>query len=651
MIEEFSSIYSNYIVDINSGHTTVYRYRYQEGGDYIKEEKEYTDFNTNIVLGYVGVNDVDVNNGAFVESIINNEENKRLLFDKLKLAIEYQSGLTFTEDESKQYFEITNKIAVDGRFMCPVPVSRKYLDILINYIHEFLGIKVEQSENGNHEFVSTEGSASRFTSKSGNPSYYHYLNCIYNNPKKLHKPVNQKDHDDPTTYLFKDWNCDAGCFSMIVEPEKMDNFVISLEEDSKRKYAEKEIEKCYDISLKSNDKEDNSRYGTIFKAKPDVIMKLSVNSKLNVIANGFSDDSGVTMVSILITEQAFDIETARIHLNRLTICKYIFDTSNAFDYHKAIQPIVNDPIQLFIRMIDSIFGLYAYTKPFLQYHGAITLANLANSNVETDDEIDLENADTIENMLNDDEQNTTISIADWRNKYAEDISKFEVRCDKLANKFRDVQRLDEYGTKDSNSINSLCLHMLDVCRAVRDLIECIKPNISKQDKVSIELACRIEEVGYKTSSFYNRSGREKYPRDSYNLNPDVIMGTIISNPSGDFMWGDKRLHGDIQATVYTEIVNKNNTIVEDIPKYINDMLLSNVESAVKKYFKGDGEIEEESDEEVEEEITSEYEIPNCDWLLKLYQLVTLKWANSEVGKYIITSVKNMLIRIRRMLNK
>ena len=441
---------------------------------------------------------------------------------------------------------------------------------------------------------------------------------------------------------------------MIVEPEKMDNFVISLEEDSKRKYAEKEIEKCYDISLKSNDKEDNSRYGTIFKAKPDVIMKLSVNSKLNVIANGFSDDSGVTMVSILITEQAFDIETARIHLNRLTICKYIFDTSNAFDYHKAIQPIVNDPIQLFIRMIDSTFGLYAYTKPFLQYHGAITLANLIDSNVEINDEIDLENVDTIESMLKDDEENTTISIQDWRNKYAEAISMFEIKYDRLTNKFEDVQRLDEYGTKDSNSINSVYLHMLDVCRAVRDLIECIEPNISKQDKSSIELAGHIEGVNYKTSSFYDRSGWEKYPRDSCNLNPDVIMGTIISSPNGDLMWGDKDINGDKQVMTYSEIINKNNTIIEDIPKYINDMLLSNVKTAIKKYFdttRHDQDDGEHSDQESNMKSKIDYEIPNCDWLLKLYQLITLKWANSEVGKYIMTSVKNMLIRIRRMFNK
>ena len=349
-------------VDIESGHTTVYRYRYQEGGDYIREPNEYTNFNTNIVLGYVGVNDVDVSNDSFIRSVIDDPVNRKKLIDGIKSALEYQVGLTFSTDQEKQYFKITKKVAVDGRFMCPVPISRAYLDILVNYIHEFLGIKVSRLEGGDHEFVSVEIDGSTY--KPDTP-YYHYLNCIYKNPPKIHKPVNDRDHDDKTTYLFKEWNCDAGCFSMIVEPEKIDQFVESLREDCRKRYKDKEIEECYDLSLKSSVTQSKSEYGTVFKAKGDLIMKLCSNSKVNVIANGFSDNSDVTILSILLAEQAFDIGKARIVLNCLILCKYIFDTANAFNYGDAIKEIVKIPKNLFTQVINSTFGLYVFTKIFL----------------------------------------------------------------------------------------------------------------------------------------------------------------------------------------------------------------------------------------------------------------------------------------------
>ena len=44
--------------------------------------------------------------------VIEDEETKSLLIKKIKSALKYQVGLTFSTDQRKQYFEITNKVAV-----------------------------------------------------------------------------------------------------------------------------------------------------------------------------------------------------------------------------------------------------------------------------------------------------------------------------------------------------------------------------------------------------------------------------------------------------------------------------------------------------------------------------------------------------------
>lgn len=640
-------------VDIESGHTTVYRYRYQEGGDYIREPKEYTAFNTNIVLGYVGVNDVDVKNDPFITSVINDPEKKKKLVDGIISALDYQSGLTFSEDKSKQYFKITDKVAVDGRFMCPLPISREYLDIIVNYIHEFLGIKVRRIEKGNHEFVSVETGDNTFTLNSSNTTYYYYLNCIYKNPGKIHKPMNTKDHSDPTSYLFKEWNCDAGCFSMIVEPEKIGEFLDSLREDCRKQYEEKEIEECYDTSLKPSISQVKSQYGTVFKAKPDLIMKLRLNSKANIIANGFSENSKVTMLTILKVEHAYDIKTARIHLNRIMLCKYIFDTANAFDYYGTIRPIVKNPMKLFTRVIYSTFGLYAYTKPLLQYHSAIRLANLANGNDVSDGNLEIDSLETFESLLDDDEQKTSKKVDKWKEKYGKAISDFESTCNQLVNRYKNVEEFNKRsGKKKENSVYAVYSHMNDIGKALIALLECIKPDISKEEKELIREAYEIPELETNASSFYTYGQNPKFNMDYYSPTPDVIMGTIIQKNEDEFKCGDNRLHHDIQSKRYPEIINDDKEIIFDVPKLFNDMLLPNVKAGLEKYFKTTVHQQEdgEDDGEVEERITKDYEIPNCDWLLKLYQLFTLNWANSGVKYYIRASAKNMLIRIRTMFN-
>ena len=630
-------------VDIESGHTTVYKYRYQDGNNYIKEPMEYTDFNTNIVLGYIGINDVDVKNETSISSIVNDTEKKKLLVDSVKSALEYQVGLTFSENRSKQYFEVTDRIAVDGRFMCPLPISRKYLDIIVNYIHEFLGIKVEKNGN-DYKFVSVEVGDNTFTLNSSNASYYHYLNCIYKNPESLHKPLNSKDHSSPTTYLFKEWNCDAGCFSMIVEREKMDEFFMSMRKECRKRYKDKEIEECYDLTLKPSIKQSKLEYGTIFKAKPNLDLKLLENSKVNAIAHGFSDNSNVKILNIIRFEKAYNLKSATLVLNRINLCKFIFDTANAFDYKSSIRPFVKSPVKLFSQMMRCDFGLYVYTKPFVQYHSAITLAKLINGSTDNDEALDLDNLDTFESLLDNDKEKASNNIQEWKDKFAKLVSTFESTVEYLDAKFKDVKRLDDYGNKGSNSVNSVYLCTEDVCKALRDLIAFIKPDISSKEKELIVKACYISDVYYKTSSFKDRGGWEKYSKDSYDLNVDVIMGTIIKDKEDNLVWGDKDIHCDIQFKKYPEIINNENTTIEDVPKFFNDILLSNVECAVSKYFKIDEEVGEE-------ETLEDYEIPNCDWLFKIYKLSKADYANGDIQQYIRTSAKNMLIRLRRILNK
>ena len=542
--------------------------------------------------------------------------------------------------------------------MCPVPISRKYLDVLVNYIHEFLGIKVEKV-GADYKFVSVEinpyeRKQATYTTKD-DTSYYHYLNCIYKIPETLYKPKSPHKYPHSTSYLFKEWNCDGGCLSMIVEPEKMNRFVDSLEEDCRNRYTNKEIEECYDLSLKPSTTQPKTEYGRVFKSKPDLIMKLYANSKVSVIANGFSDNSKVTILSILRFEQAYDIETARIYLNRIMMCKYIFNTANAFSYHSSIRPVVNDPLKLFSQVIHSDFGLCIYTKPIIQYHAAVRLATLISVNNEDEDLNDLE---SLEDLMNKDERKSESVINEWRNTYSKAITDFETKCDTLNKRFKDVRDMDSSGGKDKDSVYSVYLHMNDIGRAVITLLECIKPDISKDDKVLITNAYKIPDVKNKTTSFYTYGKYTKYYVDLYEPNIDVVTKTVVKDEDDKLVWGNKRLHHDRQQKRYPDIINNKDTIVEDVLKFFNDMLLPNVEFAIAKHFKPsintrkdeDGD-NDDSEEDVEEETIDEYEIPNCDWLFKIYQLTKTNYANSDIQQYINTVSKNILIRLRNILNK
>ena len=643
-------------VDIESGHTKVYRYRYQEGGNYIKEPNEYTDFNTNIVLGYVGVNDIDDENADFTKYIINNPENKTKLFNRIDSALKYQVDLMFSEDK-EQYFKITEKVYVDGRFMCPLPISRTYLDIIVNYIHEFLGIKVKK--NGlDHIFVSTEDSDSTYTLNKSNKSYYHYLNCMYKDLESLYKPApNTKKYSNPTSYLFKDWNCDAGCLSMIVEPEKMEIFYNSMMKECRAQYKDKEVIECYDLNLESSDKQAILEYGTVFKAKPSINMKLLVNSKVNLVADGlFSEKSNVKLLNIIKIENAYDTKSIIALLNRLNFGKLAFNTPNAYGYIKTIKSVIESPKLLHSHIIRSDDGLCIHTIPKLQYYAAIRFINLSNSD---DDDLNLEDLSSIENVLVDSKQNSLERVQKWKDDYEKKDLNFDSMCNRLDERFVNVKELDSRsGKKEENSVYSVYLHMDDVGKALIDLLKHIKPDISEKDIELIKEGYKIDVLSTDTSSFYTYGRKEKYKIDQYVPTTDVVTGTIIKVEEDKFVWGDKRIHGDIQAEIYSKIINKSDVLIEDPMKFLIDVLTnSNVKFALDKdinvttkHQQNDGEDVEE-DEEDGEKITNDYEIPSCNWFRKLLQLTRLKCANQDIEKYIRISAKNIMIRVNTVFNK
>ena len=130
----------------------------------------------------------------------------------------------------------------------------------------------------------------------------------------------------------------------------------------------------------------------------------------------------------------------------------------------------------------------------------------------------------------------------------------------------------------------------------------------------------------------------------------LLQKQSLKDEDDNLVWGDKDIHNDKQSKKYTDIINNKNIIIEDVPKFFNDMLISNVGCAVAKYFKTT-KRQQENEEESEEETIEDYEIPNCDWLFKIYELTKTDYANGGIQQYVRTSAKNMLIRLRRILNK
>ena len=337
-------------IDPETLHTKVVKYRYYRK-QYIRCDGEHTDFNTNVILGYIGINDLNksANSKPFLEAF--NEEKFKKNMCK---AFARQATFKKTTQEDPNYWPLTNEIHIDGRFRCALPISRVNLDNIVSYIFAYFGIHPISDSNGSMTFKClTYGT--EFTQSiagSGYKSYYNYLvSCFTVSGQTL--PLSNA--------ILKNWNADFAAFAMVPNEDVVKNYADELIQTTYERYHNSPIEQClygkYIIPM--------NKRGTVdmtLDYYPSTKLKMAVNDKLQQKTKIVKDSAFFDYINY---HQLVDPKAIMSAINTLEICGQL--TEGLFNDFKDLGKI--KPNALLKDVVCSVVGrlhiLEAYDRKLL----------------------------------------------------------------------------------------------------------------------------------------------------------------------------------------------------------------------------------------------------------------------------------------------